>query len=146
MKTFILSLTVLVLAAMPALAQDDQRANNIVLQMQHNLNLSEDQVASITQVIQRYIMATDDLDKSIQNGTINPSVVDSQRKQLKDVEEQGIAQYLRSDQLYKMRQIEIQTAQQQGQNASGQDQDAGGDPGTNADQYSNLPNNPSQTQ
>ena len=86
-------------AAVPAFAQDQPSVNDIITQMQHDLNLSDDQVASITQVVESYVSASTDLQKSIDDGTINPSAIDSQKQQLKAVEYQGIAQYLRPDQL-----------------------------------------------
>src|SRR5579863_3493889 len=104
--------------------------------MQHDLNLSQDQVANITQIIERYVDASSDLQKSIDDGTINPSAIDSQKQQIKAVEEQGIAQYLRSDQLSEWNNIESQD--QKGENTGG-DEPGEGDSG--ADEYSNLPKN-----
>jgi uncharacterized membrane protein YcgQ (UPF0703/DUF1980 family) len=130
-------LGILFIITAPVFAQDQQNANDVILKMQHDLNLSEDQVASITQVVQRYVDASNELQKSIDDGTINQSAVDSQKQQLKAVEEQGIEQYLRSDQVYKWDQIQGQSDQQA-------DSDAGNGtptPGASesADQYSNLP-------
>jgi len=120
---------ILFLARTPGWAQDQPSANDIVLKMQHDLNLSSDQVANITQIIDRYAAASADLQKSIEDGTINQSAIDSQRQQIKAAEDQGIAQYLRSDQLSQWNNIE-----NQGQKSS----DAGqGD--SDQDQYSNLP-------
>jgi hypothetical protein len=99
--------------------------------------LSDDHVANITQVIDRYIDGSNDLQQSIEDGTINQSAIDSQKQQLKAQEDQGIAQYLRSDQLSEWRSIESQMDQQNGQDGSGSD--------SGADEYSNLPKNaPSQ--
>ena len=107
--------------------------------MQHDLNLSGDQVANITQVIDRYVDASNDLQKSIDDGTINPSSIESQKQQLKAAEEQGIAQYLRSDQLS---QWNILESQGQKDRDTGQDDMSGDDRSEDdmhADEYSNLP-------
>jgi hypothetical protein len=133
---YVLLMIVFILTT-PALAQEQQSANDIVLKMQHDLNLSEDQVANITQIIERYVAASNDLQKSIDDGTINPSSADSQKQQIKAAEEQGIAQYLRSDQLSEWGQIQDQMDQQKGQDSS--------DGGADADEYSNLPKSPGGT-
>jgi hypothetical protein len=120
----------------PAFAQEHQSTNDIITKMKIALNLSGDQVADITQVIDRYVDASNELQKSIDDGTMNQSAIDSQKQQLKAVEEQGIAQYLRSDQLYQWNNIQGQMDQQKDKDSSDGD--------TGADEYSNLPrNNPS---
>jgi hypothetical protein len=131
MKAMYGSLIILFILTIPVLAQDDQSANDTVLKMQHDLNLSQDQVANITQIVERYTMASEDLQKSIDDGTINQSAIDSQRQQIKAAEDQGIAQYLRSDQLSEWTQIQGQAGQQNDGGSS--------DGGSDTDQYSNLP-------
>ena len=128
MKAIYGSLMILFIAVMPALAQGQQSANDIVLKMQHDLNLSEDQVTNITQIVDRYTAASNDLQKSVEDGTINQSAVDSQKQQLKAAEEQGLSQYLRSDQLSEWSNIE---GQQKGTDT--------GDSDADSDKYSNLP-------
>ena len=123
----IYGLLILLITTIPAFAQTPPSANDIVLKMQHDLNLSQDQVANITQVIQRYVDASNDLQKSIEDGTINQSAIDSQKQQLKAAEEQGLSQYLRSDQLYAWRQMKQQN--------KAADSGASEEP----DEYSNLP-------
>jgi hypothetical protein len=132
-------LFVFFITTMPAFSQDQQNPNDIITQMQHDLNLSEDQVANITQIIDRYADASNDLQKSIADGTINPSDVDSQKQQIKAAEDQGIAQYLRSDQLLEWNNIESQSGQQG--DKGGSDGGAGAQAGASdaADEYSNLP-------
>ena len=132
--TFGITVSLLILT-MPIFAQDNPSTNDIITKMKTALNLSDDQVTNITQVMERYRMASQDLQKSIEDNTINPSAIDSQKQQLKAQEEQGIAQYLRPDQLNEWRQMEGQMDKQQNS--------ADGDSG--ADEYSNLPHNaPSQ--
>ncbi len=121
---------ILAFTTVPAFALEQQSTNDIVLKMQHDLNLSEDQVANITQIVERYTEASDDLQKSIEDGTINQSAIDSQKQQIKAAEDQGVAQYLRPDQLNEWNQI-------QGQG------DRGGDSSGGADEYSNLPSSAS---
>jgi len=131
MNSICIFLFILFFTAIPAFAQNQQSANDIVLKMQHDLNLSQVQVANITQIIERYVDASNDLQKSIDDGSINSSAVDSQRQQIKAAEEQGIAQYLRSDQLTEWSQIESQMGPQ---GSSNSDDNGGG-----VDQYSNYP-------
>ena len=139
MKTIYLFLIVLFIGILPAFAQDQQRANDIVLKMQHDLNLSQDQVANITQIVNRYVMASNDLEKSIADGSMNPSSVDSQRQQIKAAESQGIAQYLRSDQLSQWNNLESQIDAPKDKSDS--EDNGTPKPGASdaADGYSNLP-------
>lgn len=132
MKSIYGPLMVLMITAAPVFAQEQQSTNDIVTKMQHDLNLSDDQVTNISQVVDRYVVASKDLQKSIDDGTINPSAIDSQKQQIKAVEEQGIAQYLRPDQLTQWNNIQGQMGQQK---------DEGGDSNAGADDYSNLPKN-----
>ena len=125
--TYVFLITLLICST-PALAQDAPSANDTVQKMQHDLNLSGDQVAGITQVEERYAEAMSDLQKSIDDNTINPSVIDSQRKGIKAQEEQGIAQYLRSDQVYQWGLIQ-----------HSKEQYNGGREDNGQDDYSNLP-------
>src|ERR1700690_1757588 len=99
MKTIYGIWIALLLAAIPAFSQEHQSTNDIITKMKVDLNLSDDQVSNITQIIDRYTDASNDLQKSIEDGTINPSAIDSQKQQIKAAEDQGVAQYLRPDQL-----------------------------------------------
>jgi hypothetical protein len=136
MKSIYGFLLIFFIAAIPAAAQEHQSTNDIITKMKIALNLSDDQVANITQIIDRYVDASNELQKSIDDGTMNQSAIDSQKEQLKAVEEQGIAQYLRSDQLYEWNNIQSQMDRQN-------DKDSG-DGENSPDEYSNLPrNNPS---
>ena len=56
-------LIILFIGAMPAFAQERQSTNDIITKMKTALNLSDDQVANITQVIDRYVDASNDLQK-----------------------------------------------------------------------------------
>jgi hypothetical protein len=126
-------LITLLIASTPVFAQESQSTNDIMTKMQHDLNLSDDQVSNITQVVERYNIASGDLQKSIDDGTINPSAIDSQKQQIKAAEDQGIAQYLRPDQLYQWNNIQNQMDQQKDEGMS--------DSNADVDEYSNLPRN-----
>ncbi len=139
MKLFFLLLCLCAGASSSALAQYLDKANAMALKMQHDLNLSDDQVSNIAQVLQRYFAASQDLQTSIDDGVMNPSAEDSQWQQIKAVKDQGIAQNLRPDQLNLWYQIQAREAGTK--NAAGQedgDVDMAGE-----DEYSNLPHNPS---
>jgi len=123
-------------AGIPAAAQEHQSTNDMIIKMKVALNLSDSQVAGITQVIDRYTDGSNELQKSVEDGTANQSAIESQKQQLKAVEEQGIAQNLRSDQLSQWNTLESQMGRQKG--------DDSGNADTGSDEYSNLPrNNPS---
>ena len=55
-----------IVISMPVFAQEHQSTNDIITRMKNALNLSDDQVANITQVIDRYVDASNDLQKSIE--------------------------------------------------------------------------------
>ena len=118
------------LFALPAaFAQEHQSTNELMSRMRTALNLSDDQVANITQIVDRYVDASKELEKSIDDGTINPSAVDSQKELLKAAEGQGIAQYLRPDQLSQWNIIQKQMDDQKEGNVASSDESL----------YSNLP-------
>ena len=79
MKTIYAFLISMLIVWTPAHAQDDnESSNDIIVKMKTDLNLQEDQVTNITPIIEKYTTAFADLQKSIDDGTINPSVIDSQ--------------------------------------------------------------------
>ena len=125
----------LMVLTMPVLGQEHDSTNDIVSKMKVDLNLSDSQVAGITQVIDRYVDSSDELQRSIDDGTMNQSAIDSQRQQIKALEDQGLAQYLRSDQLAEWNNIQAQTDQQKDKDTGSADADAG------SSEYSNLPRN-----
>jgi hemerythrin-like domain-containing protein len=125
----------LCMAILPGYAEDQPSSNDIITRMQTSLNLSEKQVYNITPVIEKYVDQMQDLQKSINDGTINQSAIDSQKQQIKAVEDQGLSQYLDPNQISQWNYI-------QSQDQKGKD-DADG--GADADEYSNLPRDiPSQ--
>ena len=66
--------------AMPAFAQEPQSANDIVKKMKTLKFMQQDQVTNITPIIENIRVAFHDLQKSIDDGTINPSAIDSQKQ------------------------------------------------------------------
>jgi len=131
MKTANVFLLLLLLAIEPVLAQDAPDTNDIVAKMKVELNLQDDQVYHITPVIEKYAMALHDLQKSIDDGTINPSVVDSQKQQIQAAEDQELSRYLRPDQISQWNYIQGQSNQNKNIDANDDREDA--------DAYSNLP-------
>ena len=111
-------------------AQEDLSSNDIITKMKNDLNLQEDQVTNITPIIEKYTIAFTDLQKSIDDGTINPSVIDSQRQQLRAAEAQEISPYLTANQISQWNYIQGQM-----------DQKNKSDGNLDDDQYSNLPQN-----
>lgn len=120
-------LLALFMAAIPALAQDHPSSNDIVSKMKTDLDLQEDQVTNITPVIEKYTMAFEDLQKSIDDGTINPSAIDSQKQGIEAEETQELSQYLKPYQLSEWRDMQNHIYQQKDKGEA------------DSDTYSNLP-------
>jgi len=93
-------------------AQEEPSTNDIITKMKTDLDLQEDQVNNITPIIEKYTMAFHDLQKSIDDGTINPSAIDSQKQQIKAAEAQELSQYLKPYQISQWNDIQGQMAQQ----------------------------------
>jgi hypothetical protein len=120
-------LLVLFFIAMPALAQEQQDVNNVISRMQAELDLQPDQVSQVTPVLEKYSLQFKALQQSIDDGTINPSVIDSQRQGIEDSETQDLSAYLKPYQLARWREMQKQMALEADDIESG------------SDQYSNLP-------
>ena len=133
MKTTQLFLIILFLTAMPVFAQDVPSSNDIIAKMRTSLDLQEDQVTNITPIVEKYTIAFHDLQRSIEDGTINPSVVDSQRRGLEAAETQELSQYLKPNQVSLWWGMQGQMEHRK-VNISNDHADA------DADRYSNLPN------
>jgi hypothetical protein len=129
----ILAVCLFVMIASPAWPQEMQESDALISKMTAQLDLQPDQVAGITPIIQRYVVLFANLQKSIRDGTINASSVDSQRQQLEDAETQDLSQYLKPYQLSEWRNMQAQMDQQ----GQGNGEDNG------SDEYSNYPQNPS---
>lgn len=128
----------LLIGVFPAFAQDTDQVNDIIAKMQTKLDLQPDQIYHVTPVIERYTAALNDLQKTIEDGTINPSAVDSQRRHFLDAETQEISPYLKAYQLSEWRPLQAEIYQQKFE--------AGDDANGDDSQYPNLPHNPSAEQ
>jgi len=104
----------------------------MIVKMKTDLDLQEDQVTNITPIIEKYSIAFGDLQKSIDDGTINSSSIDSQRQGIEASETQELSQYLKPNQSSQWRQLQSQMDQQKPQDNL--------DSSVDADKYSNLPN------
>jgi hypothetical protein len=129
---FIIALFMVI--TVPGLAQDQPSSNDIIVKMKTGLDLQEDQVTNITPIIEKYSIEFQDLQKSINDGTINQSAIDSQRQGIEDAETQELSAYLKPYQLSQWRELQGQIYQQKD---NGNSDDANDD----ADEYSNLPRN-----
>lgn len=117
--------------SVPVFAQEKTSPSDIIVKMQANLNLTQEQVYNITPIIQRYALAFDDLQKSVEDGTINPSAVDSQKQELQAEEDQDLSVYLTANEISQWHYIRNQAYQQ-----TTKDSD---DSNADSDVYSNLP-------
>jgi len=114
-------------------AQEGSNASDLIARMKTQLDLQEDQVTNISPIIEKYTIAFADLQKSIDDGTINASAIDSQTQGIEAQETQELATYLKPYQLSEWRQMQSQMDQAKGQDS--------GAAGSDSDQYSNLPKN-----
>ena len=112
-------------------AQGETSSSDTIAKMQADLNLTQKQVYHITPIIERYAVEFADLQKSIDDNTINPSAIDSQRQQLQASEDQEISPYLTANQINQWSYIRNHMNTQQ--------KDAGSDNNPDSDIYSNLP-------
>jgi hypothetical protein len=131
MKFIIGSLLTLIIASLPAWAQEKTSPTDIVTKMQADLNLTPEQVYNITPIVEKYAAEFSELQRSIDDGTINPSAIDSQRQQLQAAEDQDMSQYLTPNEISQWNYIRSQSQEQA-------DKD-GSDNNADADIYSNLP-------
>ncbi|MDE2214751.1 MAG: hypothetical protein KGJ61_06490 [Candidatus Omnitrophica bacterium] len=124
------------LAAVPAFAQEMRESDRIIASMRTQLDLQPDQIANITPIIQRYVVLFAELQKSIDEGTINPSAVDSQRQQLEETETQDISPYLKPYQLSEWRQMQAHLDRPKDNAGGGEGADNSGD---DSGEYTNYP-------
>ncbi len=133
MKVIYGFLIILFMTIIPAFAQQSLSSNDIVAKMKTQLDLQDDQVANITPIIDKYALAFQDLQKSIADGNMNQSAIDSQRQGIEEEETQELSVYLKPYQLSEWRAMQSQMDQAQGSGSS--------DDSADADEYSNLPRN-----
>jgi hypothetical protein len=136
MKTIHIFLITIFVAALTGLALAQPDPSTIISKMKTEMDLQDDQITNVTPVIEKYTAAYYELQKSIDDGTINPSAIDSQKKGIEDSETQDLSQYLKPDQLSKWRDMQDQLYQQQ----INEDDDANAE--MDSDTYSNLPKTP----
>ena len=107
------ALVVLLMMARPLHAQElTEDPNEIVAKMQSQLDLNETQVSNVMQILQKYAIAFQDLQKSIEDNTISQSSSESQIQQLKAAQDQELATVLNSDQMNRWRYMQTQDDQQ----------------------------------
>ena len=76
--------------------------------MQSKLNLTQDQVAAVTPIIEKYSSKREELRQSMENGTADKDSIRSQMKQLKEDENQELSQVLSADQMSQWEQMQSQ--------------------------------------
>jgi hypothetical protein len=112
MKAICVCLMFLFFTVLPVFAQDQPpSADDIVSKMQSTLNLTQDQVAAITPIIEKYTSKREELRQGAEDGTVDRSDMRNQMKQLKEDEKQELSQTLSADQLSQWEQMQKQTHQ-----------------------------------
>ena len=137
MKPIYILFIALLFSTIPTFAEDQPSSNDIMQKMQTTLDLQEDQITNITPIIEKYENTFHDFQKSVDDGTINPSAIDSQRQGIEDEETQDLSQYLKPNQITEWRQMQKEIYEKGNQDS--------GEGSADADGTSNLPNyKPSQ--
>jgi septal ring factor EnvC (AmiA/AmiB activator) len=108
--------------SVPAFAQQEPpSAQDIIAKIQSKLNLTQDQVAAITPIVEKYSSKFAELHQNIENGSADHDSMRAQMKQLKEAEKQELSQVLSVDQL-------SQWGQMQGKHKHKSDGDDNGAP------------------
>ena len=95
--------------AVPVFAQEQPTGTaDIVAKMQSKLNLTQDQVAAVTPIIDKYSSKREELRQSMKDGSADKDSIRSQMKQLKEDENQELSQVLSSDQMSQWEQMQSQ--------------------------------------
>jgi len=109
MKVIYSCVMVLLFATMPVFAQGQPlSADDIVAKMQSQLNLTQDQVAAITPIIEKYSSKRQELQQNAEDGTLERSDMRTQMKQLRVDEKQELSQILSADQMIQWKQMQKQ--------------------------------------
>ena len=114
MKMIYACLIVLFFITIPVFAQEQPSsgehqppsAADIVAKMQSKLNLTQDQVAAVTPIIEKYSSKREELRQSMKDGSKDKDSLRSQMKQLKADENQELSQFLSSDQMSQWEQMQ----------------------------------------
>ena len=110
----VLFFTPTLMGVVPVYAQDQQpgdghqppSAEDIVAKMQSKLNLTQDQVAAVTPIIEKFSTKRDELRQSMEDGTADKESIHSQMKELREDEKQELSQVLSSDQISQWQQMQ----------------------------------------
>lgn len=134
MKPIYACLIALFFVTIPVYAQDQSSsdehqppsADDIVAKMQTKLNLTQDQVAAVTPIIEKYSSKRDELRQNMEDGTGDRDSMRSQMKQLKADQNQELAQVLSSDQMSQLEQMQSQGMHKHNSNANSNSNGEGG--------------------
>jgi septal ring factor EnvC (AmiA/AmiB activator) len=109
MKTIYALMIGLFFITVPVFAQEQPPSTaDIVAKMQSKLNLTQDQVAAVTPIIDKYSSKREELRQSMKDGSADKDSIRSQMKQLKEDENQELSQVLSSDQMSQWEQMQSQ--------------------------------------
>jgi len=123
MKTIYAFIMGLFFITIPVYAQDQPSggehqlpsAADIVAKMQSKLNLTQDQIAAVSPIIEKYTSKREVLRQSMLDGTADKDSMRSQMKQLKEDEKQELSQVLSADQLGQWEQMQSRRKHSDGQ-------------------------------
>lgn len=94
-------LAALLFVTMPVYAegQGSKTTEDVVNKLKTQLSLTDDQVTAITPIIEKYISKRQELRQGVQDGTTDKGAMRTQFEQLREDENQEIAQILSQDQM-----------------------------------------------
>jgi len=82
-----------------AQGQESKTAADVVSKLKAQLSLTDDQVTTITPIIEKYIIKRQELRQSVQDGTLDKGDMHTQFEQLREDENQELSQILSQDQM-----------------------------------------------
>jgi len=87
-------------------AHQPPSAADIVAKMQSKLNLTQDQLAAVTPIIEKYSSKREEIRQSMKDDTKGKDSIRSQMKQLRADENQELSQLLSADQMSQWEQMQ----------------------------------------
>jgi len=91
----------LLFVTMPVYAQGQgsKSTADVVAKLQSQLNLTPDQVTSVTPIIEKYISKRKEIQQSLKDGALDKGSMHAQLEQLREDENQELSQILSQDQM-----------------------------------------------
>jgi len=123
----VLGLMILLFLTVPAMAQQEPpSADQIIARMQSKLNLTQDQVAAVKPIIEKYSSEREELRQTMDDGTADRDTIRTQMKQLREAETKDLSQVLSSQQMGFWKQMMAKHKHPGGEGGTNAPQETGG--------------------